>query len=301
MITSRERDLAQQLEPGQDHPVLPEADDLARGRVDVAGVVALELGRLLRPAERRERPERRREPGVEDVRVALDLGRAALGAGVGRRPGAVTWPSGQYQSGSWCPHQSWREMFQSGISSSESDRELVLRLGVVPHTPLAQRLERGLAQLLHRHPPLERDERLDPRVAALARADRSAGSAPASRAGRAPSARRESRSSASSCVSPASSPAFSFIRPSRPITVIGRAGRGRGRSRSPSGRGPGVTLSAPVPNSGSTRSSAITGTRALDVRDDRLLADERRGSARRRDAPRRRRRRASSPDGRSRS
>ena len=83
-----ERDLPEQLEPGPDHPVLPEADDLARRRVDVAGVVALELGRLLGPAERGVRPERRREPGVEDVRVAHDLGRAALGAGLGRRPGA---------------------------------------------------------------------------------------------------------------------------------------------------------------------------------------------------------------------
>ena len=33
-----ERDVAHQLEPGHDHPVLPEADDLARGRVDVARV-----------------------------------------------------------------------------------------------------------------------------------------------------------------------------------------------------------------------------------------------------------------------
>ena len=25
----------------------------------------------------------------------------------------VTWPSGQYQAGIWCPHQSWRLMHQS--------------------------------------------------------------------------------------------------------------------------------------------------------------------------------------------
>ena len=37
----RERDLAHQLEAGPDHPVLPEPDDLARGRVDVARVVRL--------------------------------------------------------------------------------------------------------------------------------------------------------------------------------------------------------------------------------------------------------------------
>ena len=121
MITSRERDVADQLEPGPDHPVLPEADDLAGGRVDVARVVARELRRLVRPAERRERPERRREPRVEDVRIALELGRAALGARRRARPPSRSeWPSGQYQTGIWWPHQSWREMHQSGASSSEA-------------------------------------------------------------------------------------------------------------------------------------------------------------------------------------
>ena len=43
----------------------------------------------------------------------------------------------------------------------------MLRLGVVADAPLAQRLERRLARLLHCAPPLERDERLDPGVAAL--------------------------------------------------------------------------------------------------------------------------------------
>ena len=71
MITSRERHLAEHEETGEDHPVLPEPDDLAGGRVDVTRVVAVELGRLLRPAERRERPERRAEPGVEHVRIPL--------------------------------------------------------------------------------------------------------------------------------------------------------------------------------------------------------------------------------------
>ena len=63
-----ERDLAHELEAREDHPVLPEADDLARGRLQVAGVERCEVGRLVGPAERRERPERRGEPGVEHVR-----------------------------------------------------------------------------------------------------------------------------------------------------------------------------------------------------------------------------------------
>ena len=82
-----ERNLAERLEARPDHPVLPEADDLARGRVDVPRVVARELGRLVGPAERGERPERRREPGVEDVGLARELGRAALAAlRTARRP-----------------------------------------------------------------------------------------------------------------------------------------------------------------------------------------------------------------------
>ena len=40
------------------------------------------------------------------------------------------------------------------------------------------------------------------------------------------------------------------------------------------GSWPGVIFTAPVPNAGSTRSSAMIGTRALGDRDDRLLPDE---------------------------
>ena len=248
-----------QLEPRPDHPVLPEADDLARGRVDVARVVALELGRLLRPAERRERPERRREPRVEHVRVALELGRAALGARVRRRPGAGDVAVGAVPERQLVAPPELARDVPVGDLLERADRELVLRLRVVADAPLAQRLERRLARLLHRAPPLQRDERLDPRVAALAGADR----VPVALALLEPVVLPqpgEDASSASSCVSPASSPASSFIRPSGPITVS--IGRPWSRPISKSiGSWPGVTLSAPVPNSGSTRSSAITGTR----------------------------------------
>ena len=48
----------------------------------------------------------------------------------------------------------------------------MLRLGVVADAPRAQGLERRLPRLVHRTPPLERDQRLDPGVAPLTRADR---------------------------------------------------------------------------------------------------------------------------------
>ena len=68
------------------------------------------------------------------------------------------------------------------------------------------------------------------------------------------------RSFASSCVSPAYSPASSFMRASRPITIS--SGRSWSRPISQSvGSCPGVILSAPVPKAGSTRSSARIGSR----------------------------------------
>ena len=167
-----ERDLTQQLEPRPDHPVLPEADDLAGGRVDVAGVVALELGRPLRPAEGRVGPERGREPGVEHVRVALELAGAALGARVRRRPGAGDVAVRAVPERLLVPPPELARDVPVRDLLERADRELVLRLGVVADAPLLQRRERRLARLLHRHPPLQRDERLDPGVAALARADR---------------------------------------------------------------------------------------------------------------------------------
>ena len=168
-----ERDLAEQEEAGEDHPVLPEADDLARGDVDVARVVALELRRLLGPAERRERPERRREPRVEHVGVARRARpsrtrRTRSGCG----QAAVRWPSGHVQIGIWWPHQSWRETHQSGACSSDSIAKRCWLSGWKTDAPLLQRLDRRPRELVHRAPPLRRDERLDARVAALARADR---------------------------------------------------------------------------------------------------------------------------------
>ena len=56
--------------PLHHHPGDPEKDDVEAGDQHVAGVIARQLRRLLRPTERRERPQRRREPGVEHVLFA---------------------------------------------------------------------------------------------------------------------------------------------------------------------------------------------------------------------------------------
>src|SRR5204863_470667 len=51
------------------------------------------------------------------------------------------------------------------------DGEAVLALGVVADAPRAQRVECRPCELVHPAPPLRRDERLDPRVTALAPTD----------------------------------------------------------------------------------------------------------------------------------
>ena len=90
----------------------------------------------------------------------------------GSSPRTVTWPSGHSQSGSWWPHQIWREMFQSGASSSDEIAKRCCDSGWKRTRPERSAVERRLLQLLHRAPPLQRDPRLDPRLAAVAERDR---------------------------------------------------------------------------------------------------------------------------------
>ena len=116
-----ERDLPHQLQPGPDHPVLPEPDDLAGRRVDVAGVVAPRAPESA-PASRASR----RATAPTRTRCRARPGRATSSTPAPARSWAsasvaaqIVSPSGVVQIGSWCPHQSWRDRHQSGISSSE--------------------------------------------------------------------------------------------------------------------------------------------------------------------------------------
>ena len=63
--------------PEHHHPGDPEEDDVVGGLQDRARVVAPQVRRVVRPAEGRERPQPRAEPGVEDVRVLASAWRPA--------------------------------------------------------------------------------------------------------------------------------------------------------------------------------------------------------------------------------
>ena len=69
-IDVAEGHLAHEVQPHHHHAGDPEEDDVEAGDQHVAGIVALQLRRLLGPAQGREGPERGGEPGVEHVGVA---------------------------------------------------------------------------------------------------------------------------------------------------------------------------------------------------------------------------------------
>ena len=73
-----ERHLAPELEAHHDHPGDPEEDDVEAGHEHVGRIERGELRGLARPAERRERPQRRAEPGVEHVLVTGERHLAAV-------------------------------------------------------------------------------------------------------------------------------------------------------------------------------------------------------------------------------
>src|SRR6266496_601613 len=127
--------------------------------------------RPLRPAERGERVERRREPRVEDVLVLPQLGGAALGArsrlGLGDRDVAVgAVPDRDAVSP---PDLARDTPVADVLHPVEVDARKAL--GREADVAILDRRDRGPGELLHRHPPLRHDERLDAAVAAHAVAD----------------------------------------------------------------------------------------------------------------------------------
>ncbi len=65
-----ERHLVHEVQAHHHHARDPEEDDVEAGDEDARRIVAGKLGRLVGPAQGRERPQRGREPGVEHVLVA---------------------------------------------------------------------------------------------------------------------------------------------------------------------------------------------------------------------------------------
>ena len=157
-----EGDLAGELEPHHHHPRDPQEEDVARRREHVGRVEGGQLGRLLGPAQGRERPQRGGEPRVEHVGIALParaLGR--LDADVGLLVLAV--PDRDLVA----PPQLARDAPGADVAQPLQVAAR-LRLGMDAHAPVLDGRDRGLGQLVHGHEPLQRDQRLDALAGAVA-------------------------------------------------------------------------------------------------------------------------------------
>ena len=170
----------------------------------------------LGPAERRKRPERRREPGVEHVLVLPEPALLHPRSWTARSRPRWCGRSGSTTRDPLSPPELPRDS-RGGFSRASRERR---RPGSPAelHPALADRLYCGCCELFHVHVPLLGDERLDPRPWSGRSGPPSGDTTRVPRAGRAPATTRGSASRPPP-VAPARSPACSFIRPSRPMTV----------------------------------------------------------------------------------
>ena len=135
------------------------------------GIEVGQVGGLLGPAERGERPERRAEPRVQHVGLAGELGGAALGAGLrlglGHREVAVrAVPHRQLVTPPELPADAPRPQVVHPV-----DVHAAPALGRELDLAVADDVRRRPLELVHVHEPLLADERLDGRAATVAGGD----------------------------------------------------------------------------------------------------------------------------------
>ena len=163
-----EGDVVHELEAHHDHARDPQEDDVAPRAQHVRRIEVGQVGGLLGPAERGERPERRAEPRVQHVGLARELGGAALGTGLrlGLGHGDVAVRA--------VPH---RQLVAPPELPADAPRPQVVHpvdvhtapaLGRELDLAVADDVRRGLLELVHVHEPLLADERLDGRAATVA-------------------------------------------------------------------------------------------------------------------------------------
>ena len=78
-INGVERNLVHELQTHHHHPGNPEKDDVKAGNQHIGRIITLKLWGFVGPAESRERPKRRRKPGIQNVRVTDYFDRLAIG------------------------------------------------------------------------------------------------------------------------------------------------------------------------------------------------------------------------------
>ncbi len=159
-VDAAERDLARELEAHHHHPGHPQEQDVARRREHVGRVEGAQLRGVVGPAERRERPQLAREPGVEHVGIPLPaLALRRLEARIGLLPAVV---DGDLVA----PPELARDAPGADVLQP-LDVAAALALGLDLQAAVAHRLDRARGELVHAHEPLQRDQRLDPLARAV--------------------------------------------------------------------------------------------------------------------------------------
>ncbi len=148
----------------------PEEDDVVAGLHDLRGVEARQVRRVfVWPAQRRVRPQPRREPRVQRVLILTQGGAAArlarLGVvdGNGQTPAGVAVPDGNAVAPPELPADAPVPDVLHPVLVGALEA-----LGNETDAPVAHRVEGGARQRLDAHEPLLRDDRLDDGAGALA-------------------------------------------------------------------------------------------------------------------------------------
>jgi hypothetical protein len=165
--------VAGELDPGHDHARDPEEEDLPRGRQEAGRVKGAQLRRVVGPAERREGPDRRAEPGVEHI-LLLAQGAATIGA-------ALRLLLGDDQivlTGIAVPDRNPVPPPELAGDAPGSDLAHPVEVDPLPlrrrdpHLVALDHLNRRPRKLVHAAEPLQRDQRLDPLTGAVRERDR---------------------------------------------------------------------------------------------------------------------------------
>ena len=166
------RDLVHLFHCGEDHARDPEEDDVIARDHDGSRIPVAELSRLFRPAHRGEGPERRGEPGIQDVLVAADMLAVAVGAlgrilaGNGDLAAVVTVPGRDLMAP---PKLAGDAPVVHVFHPVEIGLRETIRHELDP--PVLHDLDRLLGKRLHFNEPLRARQRFDDRAAAIAAAN----------------------------------------------------------------------------------------------------------------------------------
>ena len=168
-----ERSFADKLHPHHHHARHPEEDDVARGHQHRRGIESFQILGFVRPTESRERPQRGGEPGVEHVRILRQFVRAGLFARLFFRSGNDHLTVRRVPGGNLVAPP---KLSRDGPVAQVLEPVCIYLLVCLRHETwllfTRHQIEREIAQLVHLHEPLRRDQGLDDSLATLALGDR---------------------------------------------------------------------------------------------------------------------------------